>query len=145
METVQRYKKVVSHIRSEFKFYIAIVVGTAMAFAWVNTEFLQTSKAMDMMDRAKQADDELRVEIKSLAVEIKTSNELLLIHIDRYILDKVMSDIKTNETEQFKLEQFTRVNGTNSQSEERSQDLKIELKALEQRRTCIINNNPLCD
>ena len=145
METVQRYKKVISHIRSEFKFYIAIVVGTMMAFAWINTEFLQTSKAMDMMDRAKSADDELRIEIKSLAVEIKTSNELLLIHIDRYMLDTVTGDIKTNETDQFKLEQFTRVNGINSQTEERSQHLKTELKALELRRTCIINNNPLCD
>ena len=45
----------------------------------------------------------------------------------------------------FNLEQFTRVNGSDTQSNARMQQLELELSDLELKKDCILTNNPLCD
>ena len=146
--TTGRIKSVIDKIRGDKEFFgwiAAIVIGTITALGWFSANFVTTVKAEEMMKVAKDADNQLASEIKDLATSVKKSNELLSVHMAQGELDSVMLQIKDNKTQTFNVNQFTRVNGMDSQSEKRLQDLKTELEALEIKRGCIINKNPLCD
>jgi hypothetical protein len=99
----------------------------------------------EMMDKVQAADNELSEQITLLADEVKISNELLIMHMDKEKLSNILSEIRVNETERYNTEQFVSVNGENERTRERLRQLKAQHEDLELRRDCIINNNPLCD
>jgi hypothetical protein len=152
-------RKVIDKIRGDREFFGwigAIVIGTISALGWMSSNFMTVAKAEQMMDKVKVADAELARDIKvadsqladgikQLAAEVGESNTLLTIHMSKHELDSVMGKISENKNQQFNIQQFTRVNGMDSQSELRLQELANELEALEIQRTCILTNNPLCD
>ncbi len=128
---------------------VFVIVSTVGALAWATSNFITSASAQvthsQMKAESARADKVVSNQILALTKEVKESNGLLLVHLDRYSLDKVKSDIKTNKSETFSLEQFIRINGLDSQSDLRLQSLTFELGDLELKKTCIINNNPLCD
>jgi hypothetical protein len=103
------------------------------------------AKGEEMMNKAKAADNELTEQITLLAEEVKVSNGLLMIHMDKERLGSIMTEMRRNETEVFQIQQFVSVNGDNEQSRSRLRQLNAEHEDLELRKSCIINNNPLCD
>jgi hypothetical protein len=137
-DTIKGQKELIGSI-------IAVVVMTITAWGWASSEFVTTAKAKEMMTKAQHADIELSEQIVELSKDIKASNALLLVHIDRYTLDNVKGEIKANQSQTFALQQFIRVNGSDNQSENRLQQLKTERGDLELKKSCIINHNPLCD
>jgi hypothetical protein len=138
VDTIKTQKELIGSI-------IAVVVMTVGAWGWASSEFVTTAKAQEMMKNTKDADTAISHQILELSEQVKTSNDLLLVHIDRYTLDNVKGEIKTNQSETFALQQFIRVNGSDNQSENRLQQLKTERGDLELKKSCIINHNPLCD
>lgn len=139
-----------------FGVVIMIIVGTISALAWASSNFVTNARGEVMMERTLAADakilaqtsasdNTLLKQLTTLSDKIETSNELLLTHIERYSLDKIRTEIRTNKSETFALQQFVRVNGSDAQSEARLQQLKTELSELELKKTCTINHNPLCD
>ena len=128
-----------------FSWIAGIVIGTIAALGWFSANFVTTVKAEEMMQKTQAADISLAQEIKSLAQSVKDSNDQLSVHIAKGELDNVSLKITENKTQQFNIGQFVRVNGSDSQSDLRLQELENELSALEIQRGCIINNNPLCD
>jgi uncharacterized protein involved in exopolysaccharide biosynthesis len=145
---MKRILKVIDKIRGDKEFFgwiAAIVIGTITALGWFSANFVTTARAEEMMKVAKTADDLLAGEIKGLAISVKESNKLLAVHMAKGDLNDVMLQIKDNQTQTFNIGQFTRVNGMDSQSEARLQQLESELDALEIKRGCIITKNPLCD
>ena len=131
---------------------VAVAVGVILTIGWLSQNFVTKALGEEMMSKAQQADSELSVQIAELAEgvaesneQIKASNALLMIHMDKDRLDGIMTEIRGNEAEVFQIQQFISVNGDNAQSRGRLRDLKAEHEDLELRRDCIINNNPLCD
>jgi hypothetical protein len=148
MTNIKGVQTVVNAIKTQKELFgsiIAVVVMTVGAWSWASSEFVTTAKATEMMKNTKDADTAISHQILELSEQVKTSNDLLLVHIDRYTLDNVKGEIKTNQSETFALQQFIRVNGSDNQSENRLQQLKTERGDLELKKSCIINHNPLCD
>lgn len=142
------YKDMVDKIgspRDYLKWVAAIVVATVGAIAWANANYVTTAQGNQIRAEVKRADDELAKEIRSLAAQVQKSNDLVLVHMDKHELDTVLTRIRENETQTFNLQQFIRVNGSDSQTAIRMQKLKTELKDLEFKKGCIINHIPLCD
>ena len=127
------------------KWMIGIVIGTIAVLGWFSTNFVTTAKGEEMMGKAQAEDRKLSEQITELAVEVKASNELLMIHMDKGRLDGIMTAIRTNETQAYNNSQFVSVNGENERTRARARQLKAEHEDLELRKSCIINNNPLCD
>ena len=123
----------------------AIAIATISLLAWANATFIPTAKGAEMMKETKAADAVLSAQIVGLTKEVKQSNELLSIHLKQGELDSVLDRIRENDTQQFNIQQFVRVNGSDVQSTERLRDLENEMDDLELKRDCIITNNPLCD
>ena len=123
----------------------AIVVATVVVIAWFSTQFITTAKGEEMMKKAKDADNQLSAQIAELGIQMKASNQILLIHLDKESLNSVILALRNNDSEQFQIQQFVSVNGNNAQATSRLRDLKAEHEDLEMRRSCIINKNPLCD
>jgi hypothetical protein len=148
MTNIKGVQTVVNAIKTQKELFgsiIAVVVMTVGAWSWASSEFVTTAKATEMMKNTKDADTAISHQILELSEQVKTSNDLLLVHIDRYTLDNVKGEIKTNQAQTFALQQFIRVNGSDNQSENRLQQLKTERGDLELKKSCIINHNPLCD
>ena len=152
----QGYTKVVEHIRSELKIYAGIAVAVVGLIAWMQTEFITTAKGKEMMANTQAelaenvtnrvaADKALADQVSVLAVEVKTSNSLLMLHIDKERFSSIATDIRRNEQDVFNIEQFVRVNGPNEQATAQLRSLKAEHEDLILRRDCILNNNKLCD
>ena len=127
------------------KWMIVMVVGTIAVLGWFSTNFVTTALGEEMMEKAQAADVELSEQITELAVEVKASNALLMIHMDKGRLESIMTAIRTNETQAYNNSQFVSVNGENERTRARARDLKAEHEDLELRKNCIINKNPLCD
>lgn len=127
------------------KWMAAIVVATITVIAWFSTQFITTAKGNEMMEKTQQADAELSEQIALLGEEMKASNRLLSIHLDKESLNAVILAIRNNDSEQFQIQQFTSVNGTNAQATSRLRDLKAEHDDLVMKKNCIITKNPLCD
>ena len=148
MTTAARIKNVMDRIRGDKEFFswiAGIVIGTIAALGWFSANFVTTVKAEEMMQKTQAADISLAQEIKSLAQSVKDSNRQLTVHIEKGELDNVSLRISENKTQTFNINQFTRVNGSDSQSELRLQELENELEDLEIKRGCIISRNELCD
>jgi len=150
------YRVIAEHIRSEIKMYVWIVILLGGLLGWMHTEFVSTSMGEVMMtktqaaikenaDSRQAADEALTKQVMVLAKEVKTSNELLMLHIDKERFNSVTDDIKNVEAEIFNIEQFVSVNGNNEQATNRLRALEAEHEDLILRRNCIINNNPMCD
>ena len=150
------YHVIAEHIRSEIKMYVWIVILLGGLLGWMHTEFVSTSMGEVMMtktqaaikenaDSRQAADEALTKQVMVLAKEVKTSNELLMLHIDKERFNSVTDDIKNVEAEIFNIEQFVSVNGDNEQATNRLRALEAEHEDLILRRNCIINNNPMCD
>jgi len=122
-----------------------IVIGTIVLLGWLTQNFVTMALGNEMMDKVQTADSELSQQITLLADEVKISNELLIMHMDKEKLSNILSEIRVNETERYNTEQFVSVNGANERTRERLRQLKAQHEDLELRRDCIINNNPLCD
>ena len=147
--TIQgKYRQMIDKVSSPKEFFglvAGIVVSTVTILTWASVNFVTAAKAEEMMKEARGADSALAIEIKNLATDIKESNNLIQVHLGKHDLDSVLDRIRENETQTFNIKQFTRVNGSDNQSEARMQQLEIERDALLLKRDCIINNNPLCD
>ena len=152
----QGYTKVVEHIRSELKVYAGIAVAVVGLIAWMQTEFITTAKGKEMMANTQSelaenlanriaADKALADQVSVLASEVKTSNSLLMLHIDKERFSSIAADIRRNEQEVFGINQFVSVNGENAQATARLRALKSEHEDLILKRDCILNNNKLCD
>jgi hypothetical protein len=128
-----------------FKWMIAIVVATVVTMAWFSSNFVTVARGEEMMGKAQEADSELSEQITLLAGEVKMSNNLLMVHMDKERLGSIITEMRRNETEVFQIQQFVSVNGDNEQSRGRIRQLNAEHEDLELRKTCLINNNPLCD
>jgi hypothetical protein len=128
-----------------FKWMIAIVVATVVTMAWFSSNFVTVARGEEMMGKAQEADSELSEQITLLATEVKASNNLLMVHMDKERLGSIITEMRRNETEVFQIQQFVSVNGDNEQSRGRIRQLNAEHEDLELRKTCLINNNPLCD
>ena len=150
------YRVIAEHLRSEIKMYVWIVIILGGLLGWMHTEFVSTSMGEVMMtktqhaikenaDSRQEADEVLANEVKTLAKQVMASNSLLMLHIDKERFKSVTDDIKDVEQEIFNLQQFVRVNGSNEQTTTRLRDLEADHEDLILRRTCIINNNPMCD
>lgn len=149
----------IDRIRNQKEIVLAVlfvITSTVAVLAWAANNFVTVARGEVMMERTlsadteilketKRRDDEITKQLKDLSDSIDNSNELLLTHIERYSLDSVKAQIKTTESNLFQLEQWVKVNSSDQQSEIRRQQLQTELKALELKKTCIINHNPLCD
>lgn len=122
-----------------------IVIGTVAVLGWMSTNFITTAKGEEMMANAQDADAVLAEEVKDLAKSVKASNDMLSVHLAQGELQAVMDKIDNNQTQQFNITQFARVNGMDDQAEARLEQLKRELSPLQIKRDCIINKNPLCD
>ena len=135
----QGYRVMVTdHIRNEYKFYVSLVAGTLLAYGWVSTQFLTTAQA-------QVTHDQISKEISQVGEQQKKLSVLLETLVSKQSLSNVQIEIKTNESEQFQVSQFMRVNGSDPQSERRLQQLKAERNDLEIRRNCIISKNPICE
>lgn len=128
-----------------FRWMIAIVIATVGGMGYFSTNFVTTAKGEEMMNKALDADTELSRQIAELATEVRDSNGLLLIHMEKERLSSILTEIRRNETEVFQITQFVSVNGDNERTRARIRQLKQEHEDLELRKTCLINNNPLCD
>jgi len=133
-----RIKKTMENIRGTLAWVASISVGTILAFIWLQTNFVTNAQGREMMEKTLSAD-------ASLAEEVKESNDLLRLHIQKSELKDVLSQIKMNEAQVFQIEQWTATNGKNEQATARLRRLKTEHRALILKRDCIINKNPLCD
>jgi uncharacterized Fe-S center protein len=143
-----RIKNVIDKIRSDKEFFgwiAAIVIGTITALGWFSANFVTTVKAEEMMKNTKNADAAIIREIKDLTVEVVKSNKSIKTHLSSHDLQAVLDRLRETETQMFNIRQFTRVNGSDAQSEERLRNLENDLKHLTLKRDCIINDNPLCD
>ena len=146
--TKNRIQTVMDKIRGDREFFSwigGIVIATIMALTWFSANFATTARAEEIVNISKAGDDALAKEIRVLTVSVQKSNKLLSIHMEKGELDNVMQQIKDNQTQTFNIGQFTRVNGMDSQSEARLQQLESELGLLELKRDCIITINPLCN
>ena len=124
---------------------VAVVIGVIVTIGWLSQNFVTKALGEEMMDRAQSSDNELSEQITLLAEEVKISNGLLMIHMDKERLSSILTEIRRNETEVFQISQFVSVNGDNERTRARQRQLKAEHEDLELRKTCLINNNPLCD
>ena len=123
----------------------AVAISLLAVIGWLSQNFVTVALGEEMMGKVQTADVELSEQITQLAVEVKASNELLMIHMDKGRLDGIMTAIRTNETQAYNNSQFVSVNGENERTRARARQLKAEHEDLELRKSCIINNNPLCD
>ena len=159
MMTTGRMQTVIDMVRNQKEFLsviAAIVVGVIGSLSWATANFVTVARGETMMEKTQAADVEimrqtaerdaaLSKQITALTEQVVESNDIMLTHIDRYTLDSVKSEIRTNQSETFQLQQFIRVNGSDNQSEIRKQQLKTDLEELQLKKSCIINHNPLCD
>ena len=156
MQIRKGYEMVVEHIRSELKIYAGIAVAVVGLIAWMQTEFITTAKGKEMMQNTQAelaenlanriaADKALADQVSVLASEVKTSNSLLMLHIDKERFSIIAAEIRRNEQEVFGINQFVSVNGENAQATARLRALKSEHEDLMLKRDCILNNNRLCD
>ena len=148
MDIKGKYTKMANTLSNPREFFTlvgSIVIATIGVLAWANTSFVSTAKGVEMMDEAKEADSVLTERIVVLTQEVQQSNQMLSIHLKQGELDSVLDRIRENDTQQFNIGQFVRVNGSDDQSTKRLRDLENEMKDLELKKTCIITNNPLCD
>lgn len=127
-----------------FMLVLTVAAGTMAAFSWASSEFVTRALGQDMMDRAQAEDTRLAQQINELADEVKTSNALLLVHMQKEELQKILDDIRRNEAEVYSIEQFVSVNGSNSQASARLRDLKAEHDDYVMRRDCVLTKNPVC-
>lgn len=136
-------------LRTMAEVIIATVIATVGAISWANSQYVPAEKAevthAEILQKSSAGDIEIKKKLDDVERELMKQNELMNDHIDRWKLDNVKNLIRTNRTETFNLEQFIRVNGSDTQSEKRLQSLKSELVELEVKRNCMINRNPLCD
>ena len=72
------------------KWIATIVVATITIIAWFSTQFITTARGEEMMAKAQEEDTKLSMQIAQLASEVKTSNSLLLIHLDKESLNIVL-------------------------------------------------------
>jgi len=156
MQIRKGYEMVVEHIRSELKIYAGIAVAVVGLIAWMQTEFITTAKGKEMMANTQAelaenvtnrvaADEALATQVSVLAAEVKTSNSLLMLHIDKERFSSIATEIRRNEQEVFGINQFVSVNGANAQATARLRALKSEHDDLILKRDCVINNNKVCD
>jgi len=143
MGRLQGYKDVVvEHIRSEYKFYVSIVVGTVIALGWFNTNFLTNAQAKltheQMIEQRENADREIARGVEELKIMLTTQ-------IRKQSLSDIKTAIKTNESETFQLERLIETETPREQDRKRLQQLKMERSELEIRRQCVINGNTVCD
>ena len=124
---------------------MAVAVGVILTIGWLSQNFVTKALGEEMMEKAQSSDTELSEQITLLAEEVKISNGLLMIHMDKERLSNILTEIRRNETEVFQISQFVSVNGDNERTRARQRQLKQEHEDLELRKTCLINNNPLCD
>ena len=124
---------------------MAVAVGVILTIGWLSQNFVTKALGEEMMEKAQSSDNELAEQITLLAEEVKISNGLLMIHMDKERLSSILTEIRRNETEVFQISQFVSVNGDNERTRARQRQLKQEHEDLELRKTCLINNNPLCD
>ena len=124
---------------------VSIAIGVLALVAWLTSNFVTVAKGEEMMKKTLTADENLSEQITMLAGEVKTSNSLLMIHMEKERLASILTEIRRNETEVFQISQFVSVNGDNERTRARVRQLKQEHEDLELRKTCLINNNPLCD
>ena len=135
-----------------FKWMVAIVLCTVGYTTWMDAEmenklldFIPVAQGREMMEKAQDEDTRLAASISVLADEMKISNGLLMLHLDRERFDNVNNELKTNETNRINTEQWISVNGETERDRVRLRQLKAEHEDLEERKRCIIDNNPLCD
>lgn len=121
---------------------VGIVGTTAAVVLWMLGTFTTTAS-----DKAthEQIIEQMTAVHKKQAQEMMEIRELLTLKIQQDKLDAVNRDIKANDTEQFNIQQWMKVNGEDSNSVKRLKELETEKDRLQIKRGCIISGNRLCN
>jgi len=141
----QGYDKVIQTIndaRAVWTFIALIIAGVVGAVGWVYTEF---PTAMAMETTHQQIVKEMNAVHEKQAAEMSTIRNMLKEKIQSDKLDTVNLAIKNNDAEQFQIEQWMKVNGSDQQSQKRLKTLKTEREELVIRRNCVISGNRVCE
>lgn len=127
-----------------FTLVLSVAIGTMGAWSWASSNFVTVALGEEMMEKAQGEDDRLARQINNLAEEVQASNALLLVHMQKEELQKILDDIRRNEAEVYQIKQFVGVNGSNSQAAARLRALRTEHDDLIMRRDCVITQNDIC-
>lgn len=141
----QGYETLKDKIRTSAEVWhllVAVVGATAAVVIWMLTTF--TTSASDKATHEQIIQQMTAVHTKQ-AQEMSEIRELLTLKIQQDKLDAVNRDIKANDTEQFNISQWMKVNGEDANSVKRLKELETEKDRLEIKRGCIISGNRLCN
>jgi len=125
---------------------VGVVMSTIMALSWMDAHFITRADA-DLLvpENHVKVHDGIAESIDALTAEVQKTNEGMRLHMEKERLERVKQAISANDSETFAVEQFIRLNGEDSQSEERLRKLNNERAELDLKKTCIISGNRICD
>ena len=149
----QGFAVMIDHIKEELKVYVGIVFSTVVVLtgviAWASEKFPSVEYVdmshVQMVAERMAADEKLTQGLAALESNQDSTNRLLSTMISKQDLAAVKSNLKSNESDMFQVEQFMRVNGFDERSEKRAQQLKSEHAELLLRQNCIISGNAVCN
>ena len=140
----QGYQTLKDRIRTSAELWhlLLAVAGTvAGLLLWMMTTF--TTSAADKATH-EQIIQQMTAVHEKQALEMQEIRELLTLKIQQDKLDAINRDIKNNETDQFNIQQWMKVNGEDTNSAKRLKELENEKDRLLIKRGCIISGNRVC-
>lgn len=120
-----------------------IIIGWAVI--WLQPAAAAAEVHKDLKQETVDIREEMQRVHKDMNDQIANLTGLVELKIQQDNLKDVNRDIKDNDAEVFRLQQWVEVNGNDANSAKRLRDLKNERDELEVKRNCIINNNRACD
>jgi len=108
------------------------LMATFLAHEWADSHYLP-------IDVAKASELDLKNQITALANTITENRQLTEAHIRDYNLNENRKAIELVRDQQFELQQYKALNGSNDLLVQREDRLERKLEILQEQRTCLLN------